>query len=941
MKKYFYIATCLMALLLISRGEAAITQGTFAGTSISSWAYPNLINDALGNTYLMVKVASSDIRILKYDGTSWTTHTSFTTGMINADADFSNVSSIGSDYDFTVDGSNNLHLALYFYKSTEDKRGVLYGYHNGTSWDFELIEEHYHTGGWLSAREPRIVIDNNDYPHIIYEYSDVDGTREYAIRHRHKKSGSWSSYTNIHTWSGTVDTGLHEVFLQDVYLHTNNSLYCYFGYDNAANTSPDIFLSIFNNTNNTWSAKTEVIDGVTSDIYHSIQGQFIEGSDIYLGFLSSNNTANVKKNSNAPSSSAITASTGNNFDRFRSDGSDYYFMINQVTEEWDDNWENVTMTGSVYLKVFDGTNWHPCDPITALNDAAGCNESTFIIRPDGKIIMIFSNYDEDNTLKYAVGSIVDFLPSGCFTPSGAGSAPTLAATTAASSIAATTASSGGNVTDDGGDAVTARGVCWNTGGTPTTADDKTTNGTGTGVFTSNLTGLSSNTLYYIRSYATNTVDDSYGAQVSFRTLSFVPNAPTVNNAAISTLDVTLDVNGNNVATTYAIQETGSGDYVQANGSLGASAVWQTNATWGTVTVTGLTRATSYTFQVKARNSDNVETAFGATQSELTLQDIPTLASTTAITDNVGTTASSGGNISDNGGAAVSVRGVCWNTTGTPTIADSKTTDGTGNGIFTSSITGLTPGETYYVRAYATNAIGSGYGNQLSFTTPNDPPVLAAISSASSITESSAETGCEITDGGTTTVTVRGVCWNTTGAPTTADYKTTDGTGSGVFSSSITGLTPNTTYHVRAYATNDGGTTYSNEITFTTLNLSVAISNVIKNTDTEYELTADINNPSSIAITAKGYVWGTSQNPTTTNNSGSTSNGTGSTSFIDNATITVGPGYYVRAYITTASGTFYSEQIHFGVVPTLPEWGLIFLALGLVGGGGWFMYRRLF
>ncbi len=937
------IRTYIYVILLLTfslAANAAITQGTFAGTSISSWSYPNLVNDAIGNTYLMVKVASSDIRILKYDGSSWTTHTSFSPAMINADANFSNVSSIGSDFDIAVDANNNLHIGLYFYKSSEDKRGVLYGYHNGTSWDFELIEEHYHTGGWISAREPRIIIDNNNYPHIIYEYSDVDGTREYAIRHRHKKSGSWSSYTNIHTWSGTVDTGLHEVFLQDVYLHTNNNLYCYFGYDNAANTSPDIFLSIFNNTNNTWSAKTEVIDGVTSDIYHSIQGQFIEGSDIYLGFLSSNNTANVKKNSNAPSSSAITASTGKNFDRFRSDGSDYYFMINQVTEEWDDNWENVTMTGSVYLKVFDGTNWHPCDPITALNDAAGCNESTFIIRPDGKIIMIFSNYDENNTLKYAVGSIVDFLPSNCFTPSGAAIPPTMGNTTVVSSITSTTATSGGNITSNNGNAVTTSGVCWNTATTPTIANSKSTDGDNDGAFTSNLTGLSSNTLYYVRSYATNAGGTSYGTEVTFRTLAIVPNAPTVNNASATTLDVTLAVDGNNAATTFAIQETSTGDYVQAGGALGAAPVWQNNATWSTVTVTGLTRYTEYTFQVKARNSDNVETAFGSTKSETTLQDVPTLASTTEITDNVGTTASSGGNISDNGGSAITVRGVCWNTTGTPTTADDKTSDGTGTGIFTSNITGLTPDETYYVRAYATNGIGTVYGNQLSFTTPNDPPVLAAISPASSITESSAETGCEITDGGTTVVTVRGVCWNTTGTPTTADDKTSDGTGTGVFSSSIEGLDPNTTYHVRAYATNGGGTTYSNETSFTTLNLSVAISNFIKNTDTEYELTADITNPSSIQITAKGYVWSTSQNPTTTLNSGSTSNGTGDASFTDNATVTIGPGYYVRAYITTAGGTYYSDAVHFGVVPTLPEWGLIFLAAGFVLGGGWFAFRKM-
>ena len=95
--------------------------------------------------------------------------------------------------------------------------------------------------------------------------------------------------------------------------------------------------------------------------------------------------------------------------------------------------------------------------------------------------------------------------------------------------------------------------------------------------------------------------------------------------------------------------------------------------------------------------------------------IPVL-TTTTVTDIAQTTATSGGNITSDGGATVTARGVCWSTNQTPTIADSKTTDGTGAGSFTSSITGLTAGSTYYVRAYATNSAGTGYGSAMSFTT---------------------------------------------------------------------------------------------------------------------------------------------------------------------------------------------------------------------------------
>lgn len=81
-----------------------------------------------------------------------------------------------------------------------------------------------------------------------------------------------------------------------------------------------------------------------------------------------------------------------------------------------------------------------------------------------------------------------------------------------------------------------------------------------------------------------------------------------------------------------------------------------------------------------------------------------------------TTATSGGNISSDGGAAITARGVCWNTSAGPTVANSKTIDGTGTGIFASSVTGLTAGTIYYIRAYATNSAGTAYGNEVSFNT---------------------------------------------------------------------------------------------------------------------------------------------------------------------------------------------------------------------------------
>ena len=79
----------------------------------------------------------------------------------------------------------------------------------------------------------------------------------------------------------------------------------------------------------------------------------------------------------------------------------------------------------------------------------------------------------------------------------------------------------------------------------------------------------------------------------------------------------------------------------------------------------------------------------------------------------------GGNVTADGGATVTARGICWSTSQNPTISGSHTTDGTGTGTFTSNMTGLEPNTTYYVRAYATNSAGTAYGDQVSFTTLPD------------------------------------------------------------------------------------------------------------------------------------------------------------------------------------------------------------------------------
>jgi len=107
--------------------------------------------------------------------------------------------------------------------------------------------------------------------------------------------------------------------------------------------------------------------------------------------------------------------------------------------------------------------------------------------------------------------------------------------------------------------------------------------------------------------------------------------------------------------------------------------------------------------------------YGLTFNFCKKKEIPIL-TTSEVTNITGTTAACGGTITDEGSGTVTVRGVCWSTNTTPTIEDNKTSDGAGAGSFVSNLTGLNGATNYFVRAYATNSAGTGYGNDMTFAT---------------------------------------------------------------------------------------------------------------------------------------------------------------------------------------------------------------------------------
>lgn len=280
-------------------------------------------------------------------------------------------------------------------------------------------------------------------------------------------------------------------------------------------------------------------------------------------------------------------------------------------------------------------------------------------------------------------------------------------TITAVSATASTASVTGNVTSNGGAAVSERGICWNTTGNPSLENgENIQGGSGLGEFTVELTGLESGTLYYLKAYAMNTVGIAYSDQFDVNTVDLpaVSISSVTPSEAILGVETTFTVSGSGLVDGMAYYLADLEGIVEVAGGTATTRQFRG--------IPGSTIGTKYGV-IKDIPDGTILKEFQVTFVEAITK--PTV-TTTSISNKTETTATAGGNVTSNGGATVTARGVCWNTSGNPTTSDDKTTDGSGVGMFASNLTGLTESTTYFVRAYATNSIDTDFGDQVSFTT---------------------------------------------------------------------------------------------------------------------------------------------------------------------------------------------------------------------------------
>ncbi|MHC1775519.1 MAG: FISUMP domain-containing protein [Lentimicrobium sp.] len=393
-------------------------------------------------------------------------------------------------------------------------------------------------------------------------------------------------------------------------------------------------------------------------------------------------------------------------------------------------------------------------------------------------------------------------------------------TASVSGITETSAKGGGNILSDGGAPVDLGGICWSTSANPTTTDNHTTDGSGTGAFTSNITNLAGNTLYYVRAYATNSVGTAYGNEVSFRTLpafecgseltvshlisgGVAPVNKTVSYGTVDNMPgepskcwITSNLGADHQAITMSdTTEAAAGWYWQFNRAQGYrhDGIIRTPADW----ITSVDENSDW--QV-ANDPCTLELGSG--------WRIPTLAEWCNVQN---------------------VYGNCFDWS-RPGYAEFKIHAAGHISYYDGSLYHRGEFGYYWSSSQSSNSMSNNtYCNQnaqfkmngFSIRCLRDDtgtsatlPVLTT-GNISDITINSAICGGNITNDGGASVTVCGVCWSTSTGPTINNNHTSDGFGTGSYTSTLTGLSSGTVYYVRAYATNRAGIEYGNEVSFTT------------------------------------------------------------------------------------------------------------------------------
>lgn len=358
------------------------------------------------------------------------------------------------------------------------------------------------------------------------------------------------------------------------------------------------------------------------------------------------------------------------------------------------------------------------------------------------------------------------------------------------------------------------------------------------------------------------------------------------------------------------------------------------------TVTGLEPETKYFIRLYAENNEGRVYSNTLTFTTTKLPVLPTVL-TGEVTDVESNIATAAGKVTHLGYVtSISQHGHIWGesqelTTALKTKTELGTLDSPTD--FTSKLTGLSPNRTYYVCAYAVNEKGTAYGEIVSFKTTTGGmkvPTLAKVT-ITGIDTQGATLQSSVTDNGKNSVTGCGFCWSTSPDPTTDNETIACDPSNPTFGTKLSGLKDNTLYYVRAYATNEIGTSYSETAEFTTKAVklpewgTISVSNVTRSqARVSGTLVSDGNSP----ITEMGICWST--HPESTPYDEKQICSTGSTIQTQVSNLQSETTYYLRAYAQNSKGMAYSNEVSFTTLSGDTDvWDGQTVASGFSGGTG--------
>ena len=484
-------------------------------------------------------------------------------------------------------------------------------------------------------------------------------------------------------------------------------------------------------------------------------------------------------------------------------------------------------------------------------------------------------------------------------------------TSAVTDITITSATVSGEVTNDGNADVTERGIVYGTNQYPTIDDSKVSSGSGLGSFNCHLADLQDGVTYYVRAYAVNSKGIAYGEEKSFNTVEIV--VPTIITSSVTGISYTsVTISGNVTSDGGAsVTERGVVYSTSQNPTIDDSKV-SSGSGLGLFNCHLANLQDGVTYYVRAYAVNSKGTAYGEEKSFTTKAIVVPTIITSSATNISYTSATVGGNVTDDGGASITERGIVYSTSQHPTIDDSKISSGSGLGTYTCKLTELQDGVTYYVRAYAVNSKGTAYGEEKSFNTIEIVVPTITTSSATNISYTSVTIGGNVTSDGGASVIERGIVYATSQNPTIDDSKLSNGSGLGAFSGNISELNENTTYYARAYAVNKKGIAYGEEISFATKAIvkpSITTGSAKNISSTSATVDGNVTSDGGASVTERGVVYSTNQNPTIENSIVTSGGGLGA--FTCQLTeLQSGVTYYARAYATNKKGTTYGNSIQF-------------------------------